>query len=273
MRRRATRFRTLLPVPAALKRCATALLSLWVLVSVVPAAAETIVTSLSSHRVAITSNYTGTSIAVFGVIERDAQSISRASPYDIVATVRGPRQTLLVREKEPAGIVWINQEQQIFPDAPAYLGVFATRPLEEITGEALQRRQRIGLAAIVNAPDFTADRGAADDAFREALLRLKQRENLYIEDERAVTFLTPSLFRVNVPLPATAPPGNYEVDVRLFADTVILSNTQTSFELVKTGFEQQVGEVARDLSALYGLATAALAMLFGWVASVIFRRD
>jgi len=56
MRRRATRLRTLLPVPAALKRCATALLSLWVLVSVVPAAAENIVTSHYSHRVAITPN-------------------------------------------------------------------------------------------------------------------------------------------------------------------------------------------------------------------------
>ncbi len=238
-----------------------------------PAAAETMVTSLSSHRVAITSNYTGASIAVFGVIERDAQSISRASPYDIVVTVRGPRQTLLVREKEPAWFLWINQEQQLFPDAPAYLGVFSSRPIGEITGEALRRRQRIGLAAIVQAPDFTVERGSADDPFREALLRLKRRENLYVEDERAVTFLTPSLFRVGVPLPATAPPGNYDVDVRLFADTVILSQTQTSFELVKIGFEQQVGEVARDWSALYGLATAGVAALFGWLASVIFRRD
>jgi uncharacterized protein (TIGR02186 family) len=238
-----------------------------------PASAETMVTSLSSHRVSITSNYTGTSIAVFGAIERDAQSISRASPYDVVVTVRGPRQTLVVREKEPAGLVWINQEQQLFPDAPAYLGVFSSRTIDEITSGNLQRRQRIGLTAIVNAPDFTPERGTADDPFREALLRLKLRENLYLQDERAITFLTPSLFRVSVPLPATAPPGNYDVDVRLFADTVILSQTQTSFELVKIGFEQQVGEVARDWSALYGLGTAAVAMLFGWIASVIFRRD
>jgi hypothetical protein len=54
---------------------------------------------------------------------------------------------------------------------------------------------------------------------------------------------------------------------------VILSQTQTNFELVKIGFEQQVGEVARDWSALYGLVTAGLAILFGWIASVIFRRD
>jgi uncharacterized protein (TIGR02186 family) len=241
--------------------------------AITPATAETLVTSLSSHRVAISSNYTGTSIAVFGALERDAQTIPRSGAYDIVITVRGPRQTLVVREKEPAGPVWINQEQQVFPDAPAYLGVLSTRPIEEITGDAIRRRQRIGLAAIVGHPEFTAERGAADDPFRDALLRLKQAEALYLEDDRAVTFLTPSLFRASVPLPATAPPGNYDVEVKLFADTVILARTQTSFELVKIGFEQQVGEVARDWSAVYGLATAAIAILFGWIANVIFRRD
>jgi len=42
---------------------------------------------------------------------------------------------------------------------------------------------------------------------------------------------------------------------------------------VKTGFEQQVGDIARDWSTSYGFATAGLALMFGWIASVIFRRD
>jgi uncharacterized protein (TIGR02186 family) len=241
--------------------------------SAFPAAAETLITSLSSHRVLISSNYTGTSIAVFGAIERDAQTVSRGSPYEVVITVRGPRQTLVVREKEPAAFLWINQEQQRFPEAPAYLSVLSSRPIEEITSEVLRQRQRIGLRAVTSAPDFTQDRGTLDEPFREALLRLKEREGLYQEIPRGVTFLTPSIFRASVPLPATAPPGNYDVEVALFADTVILARTQTSFELAKIGFEQQVGVVARDWSAAYGVATAALAMLFGWLASVVFRRD
>jgi uncharacterized protein (TIGR02186 family) len=88
-----------------------------------------------------------------------------------------------------------------------------------------------------------------------------------------VTFLTPSIFRASIPLPATAPPGNYDVEVALLADTVILARTITHFELVKTGFEQQVGDVARDWSAFYGLATALVAVFFGWSANLIFRRD
>jgi uncharacterized protein (TIGR02186 family) len=243
------------------------------LVAASPAAAETLVTSLSNHRVLINSNYTGTSIAVFGAIERDAQTIARASPYDVVVTVRGPGQFLTVRRKERLGPVWLNQEQQKFPEAPSYLSVLSSRPLAEITSEALRARQKIGLAGVVNAPGFTNERDGRDDAFRAALLRIKEREGLYHATERGVTFLTPNLFRAAIPLPATAPPGNYDVDVMLFADSVMLSRTNTSFELVKTGFEQNVGDIAHNWSLLYGLATAALAILFGWTASVIFRRD
>jgi uncharacterized protein (TIGR02186 family) len=245
-----------------------------VLASPTSAAAETLITSLSNHRVLINSNYTGTSIAVFGAIERDAQTVARATGYDVVVTVRGPRQFLVVREKERLGPVWINQEQQKFPFAPAYLSVLTSRTIEDVTSVQLRQRQQIGLKAIINAPDFTNDRGAgADREFREALYRLKAQEGLYLEDERGVTFLTPDIFRASIPLPATAPPGEYSVEVTLFADTVILASTITHFELVKTGFEEQVGFVARDWSLFYGLATAVLAIFFGWLANVIFRRD
>jgi len=248
-------------------------LLLILLASLTGARAETLITSLSNHRVLINSNYTGTQIAVFGAIERDAQTVARATAYDVVVTVRGPRQFLTVREKERLGPVWINQEQQKFPTAPAYLNVLSSRPLEEITSDQLRQRQRIGLSAIINAADFTLSRGGADIPFREALYRLKAQEGLYLSDERGVTFLTPDIFRASIELPATAPPGNYDVDVTLFADTVILARTQTHFELVKTGFEERVGVVARDWSLVYGLATAAIALFFGWLANTIFRRD
>jgi uncharacterized protein (TIGR02186 family) len=248
-------------------------LLLFLCASLGPASAETLITSLSNHRVLITSNYTGTSIAVFGAIERDAQTVSRATEYNAVVTVRGPSQYLVVREKEQLGPVWINQEQQKFPLAPSYLSVQTSAPVDEITSPQLRQRQKIGIRAIIDAPDFTNIRDGADKPFRDALLRLKEQEGLYHEDERGVTFLTPSIFRASIPLPATAPPGNYDVEVTLLADTVILARTITHFELVKTGFEQQVGEVARDWSMFYGLTTALLAIFFGWGANVIFRRD
>jgi uncharacterized protein (TIGR02186 family) len=248
-------------------------LALVLCLGIAPAWAESLVVSLSTSRVAITSNYTGAAIVAFGAIEKDAQTVARATGYDIVVTVRGPRASLVVREKEPMGPIWLNRDRQPFPDVPLYIAVLSSRRTEDITTEALRNRLKVGLQAIVNSPDFTYSRGGADRPFREALLRLQRREGLYIESQRGVTFLTSSLFRAPVPIPAIAPPGNYEVDVLLFSDNVMLARAQTNFELVKTGFEQQVAGIAREWSLLYGLAIAAIAMLFGWIASVIFRRD
>ena len=68
-------------------------------------------------------------------------------------------------------------------------------------------------------------------------------------------------------------PGNYDVEVVLFTNTVILARTETSFELVKTGFEQQVGEIARDWAPLYGAATAALSGLSACAGIVLVPKE
>ena len=108
---------------------------------------------------------------------------------------------------------------------------------------------------------------------RQALIRLRTKEDLYFEDEHAVAFLTPNLFRVAIPVPATAPPGAYEVEIALLSDSVVLARAQTSFQLVGIGFEQPMA----NLCAIGLWSTASspprLALLFGWLASVIFRRD
>jgi len=239
----------------------------------VPALAESLVVSLSTSRVLISSNYTGSSIVAFGAVERDAQSVARASGYEAVVTVRGPRQTLTVREKRPVGPIWVNRAEQSFPKAPAFLAVLSSAPIETITTEPLRRRLRVGLDAITEAAGPGASGPSEPNRFRDALVRLEKREGLYFEEERGVSFITRTIFRAAVPVPATAPPGNYEVEVALFADQVLLSRAFTNFELVKTGFEQQVAVLARDWSAVYGAATAGVALLFGWLASVVFRRD
>ena len=113
----------------------------------------------------------------------------------------------------------------------------------------------------------------SNDPFRAALVRLMRERGLYSEESNAVTFLTPTLFRAAISLPAQVPIGNYNVDVKLFADGNLIAHTDSAFEIVKVGFEQFVVNAARDHGLLYGLATAMMALLTGWIASVAFRRD
>lgn len=235
------------------------------------ARAENLVSSLSSHRVAITSNYTGTELVIFGAIERDERTVARAGPYDIVVTVRGPRRMTIVREKERAGFIWLNSASRRFPDLPIFLFVQATRPIEEITSIQLRQRLKIGIEAILTPPGI--ETMPREVLFRDALVRLRSQQGLIAENTRGVTFLTPSLFRAPITLPAIAPTGNYDVEVSLFADGALLTRQTTNFEVIKTGFEQATVTLARDYSLLYGAGVSVLAVLFGWLATVIFRRD
>jgi uncharacterized protein (TIGR02186 family) len=240
-----------------------------------PAAAERLVSSLSSHRVLITPSFTGTELVLFGTVERDGASEPRRGSYDIVATVAGPRETLVVRRKERMFGIWANADSRTFVQVPSYLAVLSTRPAEEVAPLDVLRRLQIGLRRTLLpqriGPD-TAD-VVRDDPFRTAFLRLKLSHELYVDAPNAVTFITPILFRATIPLPAGAPVGNYEVDLKLFADGALITRGGDAFEIVKFGFEQFVAGSAVNHGLLYGLATAMMALLTGWLASVVFRRD
>jgi uncharacterized protein (TIGR02186 family) len=258
-----------------MNRAAAALLAALVLVAMTPARAERLIASLSSHRVQITSIFNGVELVLFGTVEPDAESAPRQGAYDIIATVTGPRQTLVTRRKSRAFGIWVNVESRTFVDVPSYLAVLSTKPFQAIADEETLRRLQIGLAHTLLPQEIGPDIGdvAVNDEFRQAFLRIKQEHRLYSESTNAITFLTPTLFRGAIEVPAEAPIGTYDVDVKLFADGAMIARTNSAFEIVKVGFERFIAGSAADHGLLYGLSTAAMALMTGWFASVVFRRD
>ena len=240
------------------------------------ARAERLITSLSTHQVMITQNFTGVDVVLFGSVERDAATVSRRGGYDIVVTVSGPRHEVVTRKKARVLGIWANAESRDFV-APAYMAVLTNRPQAEIAGPDLLLRLQVGLQNML-APRSGANTRSivalrADDPFRDAFLRLKMSQGLYREVPDGVTLLAPTLFRANIPLPADAPLGTYEIDVKLFADGTNIARTTSALEIIKVGFEQYVANAAHEHGFLYGLATTCMALLTGWLASIIFRRD
>jgi uncharacterized protein (TIGR02186 family) len=240
-----------------------------------PAAAERLITSLSEHRVMVTSSFTGSQVALFGGIERDTGSLPLRGAYDIAITVTGPRQDLITYRRDRVLGIWVNLESRMFENVPSFLAVLTNRPLAAISNPDTLRRLQLGLDDTIFpqriGPD-TADT-VHDDPFRLAFLKLKEEHGLYREVANGVTFLTPALFQASIALPAEVPIGNYEVDVKLFSDGVLIARTPSALEIYKAGFEQYVTSTALNHGVLYGLATALMAIGTGWFASVVFRRD
>jgi uncharacterized protein (TIGR02186 family) len=238
-------------------------------------AADKLVSSLSSHRVKITPSFIGAEIVLFGIVDRDAESPPHRGGYDLVATVKGPPETLVVRRKERVVGIWVNADSRTFVQVPSYLATLSNRPVEAIVPLDVARRLQLGVRRTLLPQQIGPDTAdvVRDDPFRGAFLRLKESRKLYVEVPNAVTFQTPILYNAIVPIPAGAPTGTYNIELKLFADGALIATGNEPFDIAKEGFEQFVAESAVDHGLLYGLASAAMALLTGWLAAVMFRRD
>jgi uncharacterized protein (TIGR02186 family) len=240
-----------------------------------PASAERLVVSLSNPRVAVTSSFVGEDLVLFGTVEPDAGKTALRPSYDLAVTVTGPKVTLRTRRKERVLGIWVNVDSREFVRVPSYLAILTNRPAGQIAQPDTLRRLQVGLDNFLLTQRIGPDIAdtVRDDPFRLAFVRLESQQALYSEIATAVTFLTPTVFRAAIPLPSNVPIGNYAIDVKLFADGALITRTNTALEVTKTGFEQYVADAALDHGFIYGVVTMLMALLTGWIASVVFRRE
>lgn len=235
------------------------------------AQAEQLIAELSHDRVFITSNFTGAEIALFGSIERDNPLAPPPGDYDLIITVYGPRGVVTVREKRALGPLWLNLDQRKYIATPSFISTLSNRPLDQIASAEQLQKLLIGVDPLVPG-QAASDKPEATD-FREALIRLRRKDGLFREDATGVTLLKADLFKTAIRIPGTAPLGAYSVDVNVFAKGMPLAKTALKFTVIKSGMEQTIATYARENALVYGLAVALMALVSGWIASVIFRRD
>jgi uncharacterized protein (TIGR02186 family) len=255
-------------------RLAGLLLLLGTLAAAAPATAETLIAEVSTRRVAIASNFSGTDLTVYGSVERDAMTVSRARGYDIVVMLVGPRTTVVTRRKDRVLGLWINRDWRTF-DAPAFYALASTRPVAELATEAQLDAHQIGIDHLILPEGVPGGvevlAGAAE--FREAFLERRKAAGLYAEYPGAVKLLGPHLFSATLPIPAEVPVGHYRARIMVLSDGSPVAEHVSDVEVTKIGFEQSVTDLATHRGVVYGLASVFIALFTGWLGGVLFRRD
>lgn len=224
--------------------------------------AQALIADLSSHLVAITTGFTGTEVLLFGAVEGEG---------DVIVVVRGPDERVVVRRKEKTDGIYVNRKQMSFSRVPSYYMVAASRNLDKIVSPTELTRQGIGVDSLRLTPEVERDPARVAE-FRGALIRNKQAEGLYGNGVARVTFLGARLFRVNVYFPSNVPVGTYQVQVFLFKDATIASAQTTPLVISKIGASADIFDFAQHYAAAYGAIAVLIALMAGWLASVIFRR-
>jgi uncharacterized protein (TIGR02186 family) len=232
---------------------------------------EQVQSDISTREISIQSNFTGVEIVLFGSIDFSKAPSPDEGPYDVIMVIRGPNRPIVVRRKERIAGLWMNGASRTFPSVPGFYAALASRPFRAIASDETLKPLGIGFSNL----DFgTTDAGdAADDGFRASLIRLQQERELFQESDDAIGFIGRSLFRGSVDLPVNVPIGRYTTQVFLFRDGKLLSQSQSSLQVHKIGFERVVYMLAFHYPFTYGLLAVLIAMSAGLLAWTAFRRE
>ena len=237
------------------------------------AEAEKLTVALSTPEVTINSNFAGTALTVFGVIDRDARSVSGVGGYDIAVLLQGPRETVVARRKERILGIWANAAAETFDAAPSFYALSTSVNTEDLATPPVLERLQLGFDKIAfRYQGRTQTNDPAVAPFREAFIRLKDRAGLY-HQQVGVSFIGSLIFRTTFYLPANLPVGSYTAEAYLFSDRLLIARADDKLRVSKTGLEDTLSVFARNHALLYGLICVALALTIGWLGGVIFRRD
>jgi uncharacterized protein (TIGR02186 family) len=234
---------------------------------------ERIDIGISTNEIAITSDFSGADITVFGAIDGADELLLATFAYDVVVALEGPRKPTTVRRKERVAGIWINRHSIQFGPIPASYSMSSTRPLADIANLMELASRDIGINNIRLVPTGSIGDGSRLTEFRDALRRIKQAGGLYQRDPTGVQFISKALFRATVRLPANIPVGQHTVRAVLYKNGQFVMEKVIPLRVVKTGLEQFIYNFAHVYSLAYGIVAVLLATLTGWLGSVIFRKD
>ncbi|GJM03639.1 MAG: membrane protein [Rhodomicrobium sp.] len=237
-----------------------------------PARADGVITDLTSDKVPIEWNFTGANIFLFGAIEGEIRPDNKP---DVIVVVKGPEKPLIARKKERIAGVWVNTNPKKVTKVPLYYSVASSRPLRDIAPASLLDGLGIGFEALVGqlTTRFNVDDTKAAERYAEAVVRLMEHDGLYKTGTAGVKIVGDRLFQVNISLEANVPSGAFTADVFLFRGGKLIGRRATELTILKSGFERLVFEFAFDYPFFYGVIAVILALIAGFAATALFRKD
>lgn len=231
--------------------------------------AEEVVLGLSKDKVAITTSFDGSEILIFGAVKRE-EPIRTDAPLEVIITVAGPSQPVVVRRKGYRYGIWINVDSIEVDSAPVFYAVATSAPIHDVLSDVEDLRQRITIdRAIrsVGAPDTIEDAAS----FTDAVIRIRRKAGLYQTLEGQVVVDQQTLFRTSIEMPANLTEGDYTTRIFLTRSGKIVASYETSIIVGKVGLERWLFALSRENPAWYGLMSLAIAIAAGWGASTAFR--
>lgn len=235
-----------------------------------PARGEEVVAALNQNRVALTANFAGSEILVFGAVRHEAPLPEDGPSLEVIVTIQGPSTPVEIWRKARTLGIWVNSESVRLRAAPSFYAVASTTPLAQALSNTEDLRHRISIPLAIRAAGEAVGRPDIV-SFTEALVRIRDENDLYQQLDGSVTFERDTLFNTRISLPSNLTEGTYATRIFLTRGGEVIDRYETSIEVSKVGLERWLYTLAHEQPILYGLLALAIALVAGWGASAAFR--
>ncbi len=229
-----------------------------------------LVPDVSERAIEIRTSFTGAELLLFGAILYPGGRRPRGG-VDVAVVLKGPTESIVLREKRKVAGIWMNAASTRFRSAPGFYAVASSRPLPRLVDARTAAIYELGLDSLQMSP-ASGDEIGDQHRFEAGLVDLRRRTGLYLERPGGVEITDGVLYRARIPIPARVPVGRYTAETFLIQDGHVLAGAVRPVEIGKSGFERFVTLAAALWPASYGLAAVAMSLLFGWAGATLFRR-
>lgn len=234
------------------------------------AKAPMLVPDVSQREIEIQYSFTGAELLLFGaIVYPDGRPPDETS--DIVVVLKGPDQSITMREKQKVVGMWVNADSARFRSAPSFYAMASSRPIDKIVDERTAAIFELGVDKLQLSP-ASLNANAEIERFQAGLVDLRRRSGLFVERPGSVEIADGVLYRARLPLSARVIVGDYTAETFLVQDGRVVAAAVRDIVIRKSGFERFIAQAAQNWSFLYGLVAIAMAVGMGWAAGAIARR-
>lgn len=245
-----------------------ALLALICLILLTGARDPILVPEISQHEVQVRQGFRGTELLLFGAI-LTPEGTRAGQDYDIVVVLKGPTQSIVLREKQRIAGMWINAASTEFRSAPTFFAVASSRPIRQIVDDKTAAIYELGLSWLQLSP-IGAYEPKEQARFSAGLVDLMQREGLYTEDPHGVKLSEQVLYQARIALPSSVQTGTYTAETFAVTRGRVITSAISKVEVRKQGFERAVADFAEYNGFFYGLLAVILSVAMGFLAGRLF---
>ena len=229
-----------------------------------------LVPEVSQHEVQVRQGFTGTELLLFGAI-LDPAGTRAGRDYDIVVVLKGPTQSITLREKQKHAGIWVNAASARFRSAPSFYAVVSSRPLDRIVDPRTAAIYELGLPFLQLSP-IGSFQTEEQIRYAAGLVQLMHDQQLYQEDPRGVTVNEQVLYQARIKLPSNVQTGTYTAETFAVSRGAVVASAIARVEVKKRGFERIIAEFAQRSAFLYGLLAVAVSVAMGWIAGRLLTR-